>query len=36
MNELLTQIESAIARFSEYHQALITPAVTDKIERRLV
>ena len=35
MNELLTQIESAIARFSEYHQALITSVVTGKIERIL-
>lgn len=36
MNEMLTQVESAIARFSEHHQALITSAVTGKIERRLV
>lgn len=36
MNELLTQVESAIARLSEYHQALINSAVTGKIERRLV
>lgn len=36
MNEMLTQIESAIARISEYHQALITSAATGKIERRLV
>ena len=27
MNEMLTQVESAIARISEYHQALITSAI---------